>query len=470
MSASANSHSTYQTTQRLTESESTLANGSIAISVTARIDYNIRFAKQAVLVVGNNTEQYSQLASQFLVSLSNVKPTVDHPDTHINVAFVAASSKLNDIQIRCRLIEQLFVNTLFDPEQSLAVSVLRFAKQHGEAISIVIDHAHALSLQVKYELCQLVILAKKSKLTINVVLFGLIEAAQQVAINKNLFNNKMAVIDAESGQVISLDDKKMMLTKSPSPLLLWQKISLVSAIVLIGVALIWVYLLIAEDVNNQALNIKEQTVLESNSLHNLSPLNLNDTSGNKNTSEIQNPQKTALLEQSVNAIESPDTVQATSGEIYQALLTIDLVDPIKKIPAEIGDVIQALAIADKNIDVNVINATSKETVKQNQAAEITNNYYQTKAKEYENGYVVQIAGLFDEKLLKQFLSLYSEENFYSYQRQLKGKSFTVITSKVFPNKAEAKAAIQLLPIKLIERKPWVKSISSVINEINTFKQ
>ena len=123
MSASANPHSTYQTTQRLTESESTLANGSIAISVTARIDYNIRFAKQAVLVVGNNTEQYSQLASQFLVSLSNVKPTVDHPDTHINVAFVAASSKLNDIQIRCRLIEQLFVNTLFDPEQSLAVSV-----------------------------------------------------------------------------------------------------------------------------------------------------------------------------------------------------------------------------------------------------------------------------------------------------------------------------------------------------------
>lgn len=220
MSASANSRSTYQTVQRLTESEPTSADGNIAISVTARIDYNLRFAKQAVLVVGDNTEQYSQLASQFLVSLSNSKPSAVHLDTqdnHINVAFVAASSKINDIQMRCRLIEQLFVNTLFDPEQSLAVSVLRFAKQHGEAISIVIDHAHALSLQVKYELCQLVSLAKKSKLTINVVLFGLTEAAQQLATNKSLFKNKMVVIDAESGQVISLDDKRIMLTKGASP-------------------------------------------------------------------------------------------------------------------------------------------------------------------------------------------------------------------------------------------------------------
>ncbi len=192
MSASANTYSTYQTTERLTESEPMLAAESIGTSVTSRIAYNLRFTKQAVLVVGDDAEQYSQLASQFLVSLSTVEPTVNHletQDNHINVAFIAASSKLNDIQIRCRLIEQLFVNTLFDPEQSLAVSVLRFAKQHGESISIVIDHAHALSLQVKYELCQLVSLAKKSNLTINVILFGLTEAAQQLAMNKSLFKN-----------------------------------------------------------------------------------------------------------------------------------------------------------------------------------------------------------------------------------------------------------------------------------------
>lgn len=473
MSASANSHTTYQTTQRLTESESTLADGTIAISVTSRIDYNLRFAKQAVLVVGNDSEQYSELASQFLVSLSNVKPSVDPLDTennHINVAFVAASSKLNDIQIRCRLIEQLFVNTLFDPEQSLAVSVLRFAKQHGESISIVIDHAHALSLQVKYELCQLVSLAKKSKLTINVVLFGLTEAAQQLAINKSLFKNKMAVIDAESGQVISLDDKKMMLTSSTSPLPFWQKVSLASAIVIIGVVLTWVYLLIADDVNKQAFNIKEQTVLESNTSQNLALLNLNDTSNSNNTRPMQKKQKATLFEPSVAASKSSDIVQATSEEINQALMTIQLVNPIKEIPAEVGDVLQALAVTDNKIDANVINIASKEIANQNPLVEITNNYYQTKAKEYENGYVVQIAGFSDERLLKRFLSLYPEENLYSYQKQLKGKNFTVVTSKVFSNKSEARATIQLLPLQLVERKPWVKSISSVINEINTFKQ
>ncbi|OUR80604.1 hypothetical protein A9Q75_10285 [Colwellia psychrerythraea] len=473
MSASANSHMTYQTTQRPTESESTLANGTIAISVTSRIDYNLRFAKQAVLVVGNDSEQYSELASQFLVSLSNVKPSVDPLDTennHINVAFVAASSKLNDIQIRCRLIEQLFVNTLFDPEQSLAVSVLRFAKQHGESISIVIDHAHALSLQVKYELCQLVSLAKKSKLTINVVLFGLTEAAQQLAINKSLFKNKMAVIDAGSGQVISLDDKKMMLTSSTSPLPFWQKVSLASAIVIIGVVLTWVYLLIADDVNKQAFNIKEQTVLESHTSRDLFLPISNDIPGNENTRTMQKKQKTALIEQSTHASKSSDTIQATSEEINQALMAIQLVNPIKEIPAEVGDVLQALAVTDNKIDANVINIASKEIVNQNPLVEISNNYYKTKAKEYENGYVIQIAGFSDERLLKRFLSLYPEENLHSYQKQLKGKNFTVVTSKVFSNKPEARATIELLPLQLVERKPWVKSISSVINEINTFKQ
>lgn len=473
MSASANSRSTNQVTQRLTESESSSADRSIAISVTARIDYNLRFAKQAVLVVGDNTEQYSQLASQFLVSLSKGKPSAIHRDTqdnHINVAFVAASSKLNDIQMRCRLIEQLFVNTLFDPEQSLAVSVLRFAKQHGEAISIVIDHAHALSLQVKYELCQLVNLAKKSKLTINVVLFGLTEAAQQLASNKSLFKNKMVVIDADSGQVISLDDKRMTLTKSASPLGLWQKISLASAIVIIGVALTWVYLIIADDVNKQAFNVKEQTVLESQTSQNLLQPTSNDISGNENTRTMQKKQKTALIGSSSHVSKSLVTVQATSEEISHALMTTPLGSPSKKIPAEAGDVLQALAAADKKIDANVMDNMDKEIINQNFTVETSNHYYQNKAEEIDKGYVIQIAGFSDEILAKRFLSLYPEENFYSYQKQLNGKNFTVITTKVFLNKTEAKSIIQSLPIQLIERKPWVKSISSVINEINTFKR
>ncbi len=102
-----------------------------SISVTARIDYIQRFSKQVVLVIDQDVDIYTQATRQFLVSLSKEKTTQD-----TNVAFVSASTKLNDIQMRCRLIEQLFANTLFDPEKSLAVSILRVSKQSKESITI----------------------------------------------------------------------------------------------------------------------------------------------------------------------------------------------------------------------------------------------------------------------------------------------------------------------------------------------
>jgi len=118
-----------------------------SISVTARIDYIQRFSKQAVLVIDQDVGVYTQAARQFLISLSKEETAQE-----TNVAYVSASTKLNDIQMRCRLIEQLFANTLFDPEKSLAVSILRLSKQNKESITIVVEHAHALSLQIKYEL------------------------------------------------------------------------------------------------------------------------------------------------------------------------------------------------------------------------------------------------------------------------------------------------------------------------------
>ena len=120
-----------------------------SISVSARIDYIQRFSKQAVLVVDQDSAIYAQAARQFLINLSKEKS-----DQEANVAFVSASTKLNDIQMRCRLIEQLYANTLFDPEKSLAVSILNLSKQSKDSITIVVENAQSLSLQIKYELCQ----------------------------------------------------------------------------------------------------------------------------------------------------------------------------------------------------------------------------------------------------------------------------------------------------------------------------
>ena len=108
------------------------------ISAYARIDYILRFSKQAILVIDESHQQNAALSGQFLASLS---------EQH-NAAYISLSAKFNNIQIRCRIIEQLCTGELFDPELSLAVSVINLAKKSQQAISIVLDNAQYLSLQI----------------------------------------------------------------------------------------------------------------------------------------------------------------------------------------------------------------------------------------------------------------------------------------------------------------------------------
>ena len=189
-----------------------------SISVSARIEYIQRFSKQTVLVIDNDVNVYTHAARQYLINLSK-----DKSSQEANVAYVSASSKLNDIQIRCRLIEQLFSNTLFDPETSLAISILHLSKKSKDCLTIVIEHAHALSLQMKYELCQLVDVANKTHNKINVVLFGKESAAQEAASNKSIFKNKLSIIDAKTGQLFPLEHTKINIDNAKHSSRFWQK-------------------------------------------------------------------------------------------------------------------------------------------------------------------------------------------------------------------------------------------------------
>ncbi|TYK65244.1 SPOR domain-containing protein [Colwellia echini] len=482
MSALANILSSHRSSKNLSEDErmttakQNSANSISDISVTTRIDYNLRFAKQAVLVVGDNAAQYSQIASQYLVSLSNGSSSSDANsaanNSQINVAFVSASTKLNDIQIRCRLIEQLFVNTLFDPEQSLAVSVLKFAKQHGEAITIVIDHAHALSLQIKYELCQLVDQAKKHNLLVNVVIFGLMEAAQQLSINKGLFKNKIAVIDAESGQIISFTDNKIKPKKTKISLTLFQKLSLGTVIfVLIGLIFLGFKLVTAE-LNKQS-NVLAKKNTASMVIKPESSISYNGTQEIINAAITQTELNTAL-EPSINT-------QASSAEINSAILVTEEINNIEPVLAETADVMSALNLAasnnnsaeapgssftESNAVIGDLGITNKSSEK---LTTIDGHYYKNQMVVYDQGYVIQIAGFSDKQLWQRFINDNRENNLHSYKRLLNEKNFIVVTSQVYPNKAAAKEALRLLPTNLSARKPWLKDISAVINEINTFK-
>lgn len=70
-----------------------------------------------------------------------------------NKCYVTAAKNIDNIQMRSRIIEQLFGNVLFDPEKPLLSSFLEFNQQ--TQLMIVVDNAHFLSGQIIGEMLQL---------------------------------------------------------------------------------------------------------------------------------------------------------------------------------------------------------------------------------------------------------------------------------------------------------------------------
>ena len=434
-----------------------------SISVSARIDYIQRFSKQVVLVIDNDTNVYTQVARQFITNLSK-----ETSDQESNVAFVSASTKLNDIQMRCRLIEQLFANTLFDPEKSLVMSILQLKKQDSESITIVVEHAQALSLQMKYELCQLVEIANKTHKKINVVLFGQEQSAQQIAANSSIFKNKLAIIDAKSGQLFALEHAKFKHDNSLFTRKFWVKLMLISTVMSGAIALSWYALIEYDDFSLSQLPLFKasttvtaiaQAPIESNS----KLVNLKDKKSEAND---------------VNEL-------ATAVEIHAAMLGNALpLTQVKVQQAKALDIMQALD-EDKTpfaepiiikqelqpVSPNLIKEVADKSLIKEQVSKVANavspimltpSYY-LKA---PTGYVVQIVGFTDMALLKRFIIKYPELEYFSYQKMLNEQLFTVLTTRIFDNRDQAKLALQTLPKAIVERGTWIKELATVQAEIN----
>ncbi len=429
-----------------------------AISVTARIDYIQRFSKQMTVVVDKKPAVYSQLARQYLAHISQESSKQD-----MNVAFVTASSKLNDIQMRCRLIEQLFANTLFDPEQSLAVSILRLVKQNNDTITILIEHAQSLSLQVKYELCQLVDVAKKTQNNINVVIFGLEQAVQEIAQNKILFDKKTSIIDASNGQVIALDHARFTNKTTIFKNDIWLKVSFAALITALLVFIAWFFLAEYENFSLTDLPVN-------------SPVH-----------------KAAKMAQQEIPLLTIRTKLANTADIHLALLGQDNSKPLLLAPAESGDVLQALALAEPIVSsAHVANlkeptllsasvpalTNSQITVKQVNPSEVklnkpsnltvlpitlTEQYYLNA----EKGYVVQITGFSNVARLAAFITKNKDLEYFSYQKSLNSQQFIVLTTEIFSDRAQAIAAMNELPVAIKGLGSFLKSVSTIKHEINT---
>ena len=429
-----------------------------AISVIARIDYIQRFSKQMTVVVDKNAAVYSKVARQYLANISQ-----ESSNQEVNVAFVSASSKINDIQMRCRLVEQLFANTLFDPEQSLAVSILRLAKQNHGIITVIVEHAQALSLQIKYELCQLVDTAKKTKKNINVVIFGLEQAAIEIGQNKTIFDKKISIIDACSGQVIALDHGRFKSKSSVFNHDVGLKIGLSSLFSLLIIVVFWYLFSEYESVNFATLPIK--------------------ISVNKNTIPI-------IVPEIVNTLATKNKL-ASISDIHLALLAQGRGQPLLLETAKSGDILQALmlnrsATNDNKLAVNIeksvlISSNMKiatKPIKSNDdklekldsltvfPVSLDDEYYLNSKK----GYVVQVTGFSDLSRLAAFIKQNKDREYFSYQRNLNTQKFFVVTSKIFSDKAQAREAMNNLPQAIRDLGSFLKSVSTIKREINTASQ
>ncbi len=426
------------------------------ISVIARIDYIQRFSKQMTVVIDNNPAAYSKVARQYLANISQ-----ESTNQEANVAFVAASSKINDIQMRCRLVEQLFANTLFDPEQSLAVSVLRLAKNNNGAITVIVEHAQALSLQIKYELCQLVDTAKKTQNNINVVIFGLEQAAIEIGQNRTIFEKKTSIVDASSGQVIALDHARFKTTTAVFTHDIRLKVGLISLFSLLIIAASWYLLNEYESISFAEL-----------------------------------PEKPPVVERPVTVVKKVDIIAAENklasvADIHLALTARESSpkSPVKK--AKSDDILQALmlneTVSDNNLSISNVDQPKIEStaIHNNDKQIVSENLHSEKLKDstpvskkfdeqyYANskdGYVIQITGFSDLIRLQTFLNDNQALGYYVYEKDLNTKKFYVVTSKVFNDKAQARAAMNQLPQSLRNLGSFLKPVSIIKREINTVNQ
>jgi DamX protein len=466
------------------------------ISTNARIDYILRFSKQAVLVVDDNIDVYSQVGSQFLTTLS----------TNHNAAYVSASAKLNNIQIRCRIIEQLFANNVFDPEQSLAVSVLNLSKNGNQALTIVLDHAHNVSLQIMHELSLLVVLAKKSSLQINVVMLGNYQAGVTIASNKSLFNNTLSILSAKSGQLISPNSRLFQVAKPIFELTFAKKLFL-SITAIMAIAIVSVIALFQRDV--LSLSQLKQTltpealftdnmmaklpVVETKALFNLSAAS-NEMASPK---EIFNLLTGKVISKEVRklAAQTDDIVNAISVfsnnkeniETMQQTVVVKQAAIIKKIAAkQVPSVVKVNKVkVNKSptqgtaLQPGSVNNASKRTLESrvlvspvhsiNERLIIAEEIDPLHYLDAKTGFIIQFSGFTQQYVFDEFVAEYKEINFVGYYRWLNKKPLLILTSKAYNTRQAADKAIALLPLTLQQRGPWVKSLAAVNKEINAFQ-
>ncbi|WP_286233867.1 hypothetical protein [Thalassotalea sediminis] len=460
MSALAQNNTTQQTHE----------NSVTSISSVARVDYILRFSKHAVIVVDEDATCYSAVGSQYLANLSNL----------YNAAYLTMSPRLDDVQVRCRIIEQLFGNVLFDPEQSVAVSLINLIKQHKQPVSIVVENAHHLSFQLLHELCQLAEIAKKASLAVQVVLLALPVVGQKLIEHPILFAKKLSIVDAKSGQLIPLSDKQFNPSRSWGEFTQFKKLVLAISLLAFASALV-VYQLYQVDTFNfsklQAsavekkgpLDIGSTTALANSNSQPIQPVQNNDRKSKADTSEqatrvlASANEIAALLLASGNHAE-PKIVAANKEDASKVIQT----PPLKATAADVYSALQPVKVNTEPVQIGSANASKEQSSPLTAKISTTVtpvNYYKNK-----QGVVLQLAVIQQPETQQAFIESVKGVDVYHYKRASKQKDVTVFTSKIFASREAALAWLGNAAKVIQQREPFIKSVQSINDEIDSYQR
>lgn len=461
------------------------ANDSItSISTNARIDYILRFSKQAILVVDENADIYTQIAGQYVGNLSD----------KYNTSLLTISSRHNDIQIRCRIIEQLFGSVLFDPEQPLSVSILNFAKKSNEAVSIVLEQVQNLSLQLFHELCQLVEMGKKTRIEINVLMVGNLNAGTIVSQNKTLFKNKLSILSAQSGQLISINHpmfKKQGWINYAKVGYALLALSFSALLTVLGALALDKYEIInlekilsslSEEGEIKKINadtVDTQFVLPAKTKIN-GKINLEgaDTS-NLALKQTLSPLTTATTQDIVNAL---NVIPVVSDKLEKAEVKAEMqssndsnVLEVKKVAQP--EVVQVFSvpveekIQAKNVDLSVVNPNVKALEEGVDNKATKPSIFNVQASYYQNiksGFVIQISGFTTLKAYQEYVLDYPTIKYFTYLKNVNNREMMIMTTPVYSSRINAEKALKDLPSDIQNSGVWIKSVAAIHNEINSF--
>jgi DamX protein len=412
-----------------------------AININTRIDYILRFSKHPAVVIAEQTTTYSNASSQFLASLSE----------RYNAAFISTNIQLTNIQLRCRIIEQLFAESIFDPELALYESVAKLAKNSEEPIAIVIEHAQFITRQMLHEICQLSELFKKQNKPISIVLFGNFQLGMLLVQEKNIFEKRVSVLSADTGQPLTITAKNFV-NKSKNTVN--KKLYIAYTVMVLMITGIIYFI-----VNNELL-FTDKKVHKTNTLNNALITNSKEvfvTDINKYTDTTKNQQLINTVKQNSNlnlAVASPSEI---ANILAQQPSQYNQVKELEK--AQPKDVMLALSVPVESNVVTKVNSVHNEAITDEQV------YFS-----YTKGYVVQYGGFTDEKIYQQFRTQLHTQFYMTYTRKLKGNDYIVMTSGVYETKQKALDAIAKLPEIIQIKGPFIKSITSVQKEITEFNK